>query len=427
MNHPPNRPSLVESIRRAWEMVDLTPPPRDPVERALRRCLTIDDLRETARVRVPRPVFEFVDGAAGTEASRDRALAAFDRIHHHPGPLAATARVPIDLSTEIFGRRVALPLIMGPTGFTRMSHTDGELAVARAAAHAGIPYTLSTPATTSIEDVAAATPDADRWFQLYVLRDRARAVDLMARAAATGYRTLVVTVDTPTTGDRRRDTRNGFTIPARIRPRELLQIARHPGWATRFLRAEPLGLASFPIDGHGDMWQGLKAISGADFTFDEIAWVRERWDGPLVVKGILDADLARRAVELGADGVVVSNHGGRQLDRTVAPLDVLEPVAQAIGGQAAVFLDSGVREGSDIAAAIALGATAVLVGRPYLYGLMVGGERGAAHAIEIFRRGLDHHLRLLGVTSVGQLNRRHVTLAPAPHLNADRRERKVSL
>lgn len=191
-------------------------------------------------------------------------------------------------------------------------------------------------------------------------------------------------------------------------------MMRHPGWIKGVLTSEPLDLASFPLVGQGDIWPRLKAIADSNFTFDEIAWVRDAWDGPLVVKGILDPCLARRAVDLGADGVVVSNHGGHQLDRTVATLDVLGPIAEEIGDEAAVFLDSGVREGADIAAAVALGATAVFVGRPYLYGLMVGGERGVRHAVEIFRTGLDHHLRLLGLDTVAKLDRRHVSLAPSP-------------
>ncbi|HEY5843296.1 MAG TPA: alpha-hydroxy acid oxidase [Mycobacterium sp.] len=205
--------------------------------------------------------------------------------------------------------------MLGPTGFTRLSHADGESAVARAAGAAGVPYALSTPATMSIEAVAAVDPRPDLWFQLYVLRDRALTLDLLRRAKIAGYRVLVLTVDTPVAGDRRRDTRNGFAIPARIRPASLRQMMRHPGWIRGVLTSEPLDLASFPLAGSGDMWPRLKAIADSNFTFDEIAWVRDAWDGPLVVKGILDPWLARRAVDLGADGVVVSNHGGRQLDR----------------------------------------------------------------------------------------------------------------
>ncbi|MDT2006880.1 alpha-hydroxy-acid oxidizing protein [Rhodococcus opacus] len=395
-------------------MLDLRLPPSDPVDRILGKCQTIEDLRVAARARVPRPVFDFVDGAAGTERSLARSLDAFDRVYNHPGPVEAMSGTDVDLSVEVFGRRQAMPLVLGPTGFTRLAHTEGELAVARAAGAAGVPYTLSTPATCSIEAVAGIEVRPDLWFQLYVLRDRALTLDLLQRAKAEGYRVLVLTVDTPVAGDRRRDSRNGFSIPARIRPASMLQMARHPGWIKDVVTSEPLDLASFPLAGQGDMWSRLKAIADSDFGFDEIAWVREVWDGPLVVKGILDAQLARRAVDLGADGVIVSNHGGRQLDRTVATLDALGPVVDAVGADASVFLDSGVREGADVAAAVALGATAVLVGRPYLYGLMAGGQRGVRHAIEIFRTGLDHHLRLLGVDAVAKLERHHVSLAPSP-------------
>ncbi|MCF8785332.1 alpha-hydroxy-acid oxidizing protein [Rhodococcus ruber] len=395
-------------------MLDLRFPKSDPAERVLDRCPTIEDLREAARVRTPRPVFDFVDGAAGTESGKVRALEAFDRVYNHPGPVGATAGIDIDLSVEVFGKRQGVPLVLGPTGFTRLAHTAGESAVAKAAGAAGIPYTLSTPATCSIEDIARIDPRPDLWFQLYVLRDRALTLDLVRRAETEGYRVLVLTVDTPVAGDRRRDSRNGFSIPAKVGFGSMVRMARHPGWLTGAATSEPLDLASFPLAGKGDMWSRLQAVTDSNFGFDEISWVRAAWDGPLVVKGILDPQLARRAVDLGADGVVVSNHGGRQLDRTVAPLDALEPIVDAVGADASVFLDGGVREGADIAAAVALGATAVFVGRPYLYGLMAAGERGVGHAIEIFRHGLDHHLRLLGVDAVAKLDRRHVTLAPSP-------------
>jgi len=406
--------TALKNVPYLWSMLDLRIPPADPIERVLNKCVTIEDLRDAARVRAPRPVFDFVDGAAGTERSSARALEAFDRVYNHPGPVGATAGIDVDLSVEVFGKRQAMPLVLGPTGFTRLSHSTGELAVARAAGAAGIPYTLSTPATYSIEDVAGIDPRPDLWFQLYVLRDRALTLDLLHRAEIAGYRVLVLTVDTPVAGDRRRDSRNGFTIPAKVRFGNMLRMARHPGWIKGVATSEPLDLASFPLTGQGDIWSRMKAVTDSNFGFDEISWVREVWDGPLVVKGLLDPQLARRAVDLGADGVVVSNHGGRQLDRTVAPLDALGPVLDAVGADASVFLDGGVREGADIAAAVAFGATAVLVGRSYLYGLMTAGERGVQHAIDIFRTGLDHHLRLLGVDAVMKLDQRHASLAPSP-------------
>lgn len=406
--------TALRNVPRVWNMLDLRRPQFDSVDRVLGKCQTIEDLRVAARARVPRPVFDFVDGAAGTERSLARSLEAFDRVYNHPGPIGPLSGTEVDLSVEVFGHRQSMPLVLGPTGFTRLSHADGELAVARAAGAAGVPYTLSTAATCSLEAVAGIEARPDLWFQLYVLRDRMLTLDLLQRAKAQGYRVLVLTVDTPVTGDRRRDSRHGFTIPARIRPSGMLQMARHPGWIKDVVTSELLDLASFPLAGQGDIWPRLKAIADSDFSFDEIAWVRKMWDGPLVVKGILDPQLARRAVDLGADGVVVSSHGGRQLDRTVATLDALGPVVDAVGGDASIFLDSGIREGADIAAAVALGATAVLVGRPYLYGLMAGGQRGVGHAIEIFRSGLDHHLRLLGIDAVAKLERHHVSLAPSP-------------
>lgn len=389
-------------------MIAVPRPTLHTTPRRLAKALTVDDLRTLARSRVPAPVFDFVDGAAGDEITARRSIESFRRLEFIPGLLADTTAV--DLSTTIFGSPSRLPLILGPTGFSRLSHHEGELAVARAAAAAGVPYSLATFSSFSIEEVAEVRRSAAQWYQLYVLADRGLTREMIERAAAAGYGTLVLTIDTPVSGDRRRDVRNGFSIPPRLTPATLIKMARNPSWGVNLLTSEPLRLASFPESSADDMWARLKSMSDPSFSFAEISWVRSLWDGPLVVKGVLSVEAATHAVDLGADGVVLSNHGGRQLDRVPVPLELLPRVADRLGDTASVFIDSGVRNGADIAAAVALGATAALIGRPYLYGLMAAGERGVAHAISLFEKDLTRTLQLLGTSAISRLGREHVRL-----------------
>lgn len=382
--------------------------PRFGAAARLERALTIGDLREMARRSVPRSVFDYVDGGAGREIAMRRAEDAFDRVELIPGLLSGQVRV--DKRATILGRPSRLPLVLAPTGFTRLIHVDGELAVARAAARAGIPYTLSTLSTSSIEDVAAVRGEAPQWFQLYVLEDRGLTKEFVSRAAAANYGALVVTVDTAVGGDRLRDLRNGFAIPPRLNPRTVAGMARHPGWVARLLTSEPLRLASFPDTGADDMWDRMKTLTDPAFSFDELAWLRDEWAGPLVVKGLLSVEGARRAADLGADAVVLSSHGGRQLDRAPVPLEILSSVVDAVGDRVEVMIDSGVRSGADIAAALALGARACLVGKPYLYGLMAAGQAGVEHAVSIYSANLGRTLKLLGAVEAGQLTNAHARL-----------------
>jgi L-lactate dehydrogenase (cytochrome) len=371
----------------------------DAVERRLGRAQSIADLRELARRGTPRAVFDYVDGAAEDEISLRRARQAFGRVEFAPSVLRDVSAV--DASTVVLGQRAALPLVLAPTGFTRMMQHEGEVAVARAAAAAGIPYTLSTMGTTSIEDVAAAAPGGRHWFQLYLWRDREASRGLVARALAAGYDTLLLTVDTPVPGARRRDVRNGLTIPPTLTARTVADMARHPRWWLNLLTTAPLEFATLTSwDGTVAELVGQLFDPSADLA--DLSRLRADWPGTLVVKGVQTADDARRVVDAGADAVVVSNHGGRQLDRAPTPLEVLPAVVEAVGDRAEVMLDTGVTSGADVVAAVAMGATACLVGRAYLYGLMAGGERGVARSLAILQAETTRTLQLLGATTPAQ-------------------------
>ena len=313
----------------------------------------------------------------------------------------------VDTSTSVLGRPSRLPLVLAPTGFTRMMQHEGEPAVARAAAAAGVPYALSTLGTTSPEELRAAAPDADTWFQLYLWKDRAASDELVERVARAGYETLVLTVDTPVAGARRRDVRNGLTIPPSLTVRTVADMARHPAWWLNLLTTAPLEFASLRS------WDGTVADLVAHVLDPsagpaELARLRERWPGRLVVKGVQSADDARAVVDAGADGVVVSNHGGRQLDRAPTPLELLPEVVAAVGGRAEVLVDTGITNGADVVAAVAMGATACMVGRAYLYGLMAGGQRGVTSSLDILESEVVRTMQLLGATSVAELAGRAV-------------------
>lgn len=368
------------------------------------------DLRALARGRTPKSVFDYVEGAAELELSKEQAVAAFNRVVFSPHVLRDVSRV--DTSTTILGREASLPVVFGPTGFTRMMHAAGESAVARAAGRAGFPYTLSTLGTTSVERLAADAPTTDRWFQLYVWRDRGRSRDLIARVAASGYRALVLTVDVPVAGARHRDVYNGLTIPPTLTTRTLLGMLGKPRWLFDALTTEPVAFASL---GEAEDVMGLmNTVFDPTVTVADLDWLRSQWAGPIVVKGVQRVDDAVEVVSAGADAVAVSNHGGRQLDRAVAPLELLPAVVDAIGTRAEVYIDGGVRSGADVAAAVAFGARAAFVGRPYLYALMAGGESGVDHLTKLLRDDYTRTLKLLGVTDTTQLDRDLVSLANQP-------------
>jgi L-lactate dehydrogenase (cytochrome) len=375
-------------------------------QRRLADALTIDDLRQLAERRTPRAAFDYTDGAAEEELSLMRARQAFRDIEFHPTILRDVAEV--DTSATVLGDRVALPFGIAPTGFTRLMHTDGETAGARAAARAGIPFALSTLGTSSIEDVKAANLDGRNWFQLYMWKDRERSMALVERAAAAGFDTLLVTVDVPVAGARLRDTRNGMTIPPTLTLRTVFDAVPHARWWFDLLTTEPLSFASL------DRWPGtvakyLDTMFDPTVTFDDLAWIKSQWPNKLVVKGIQTLDDARAVADLGADGIVLSNHGGRQLDRAPVPFHLLPTVAREVGSDTEILLDTGIMSGADIVAAIALGARFTLVGRAYLYGLMAGGEAGVDRAITILSEQVTRTMRLLGVRSLDELGPRHVT------------------
>ena len=395
----------------AWSelrpLVRVQSPRLSRVESRLARAASIGDLRTIARRRTPRSVFDYVDGAAEAEVSLRRAREAFARVEFRPRVLRDVTVV--DAGRDVVDTPSTLPLVLAPTGFTRMMHHDGERAVGRAAARAGVPYTLSTMGTVSIEDLSAAAPEGRHWFQLYLWKDRAASRDLVERAAAAGFSTLVLTVDTPVAGRRLRDVHNGMTIPPALSARTLADMSVHPAWWFNLLTTEPLQFASL------SHFAGTVADL-ADRMFDpgasaeDLAWLRETWPGRLVVKGVQHPDDARLMVDLGADGVVVSNHGGRQLDRAVTPLEVLPAVVAAVGGHAEVLLDTGITDGADIVAAVANGASACMVGRAYLYGLMAGGERGVDRALAILADQITRTMRLLGVSHLDDLTPEHARL-----------------
>lgn len=378
-------------------------------KRRLSRAHSIDDLRAVARRRTPRSVFDYVDGAAEQEISIERAREAFRNVEFSPRVLRDVAVV--DTSVEVLGQPAALPLVLAPTGFTRMMNHEGELAVAAAAARAGVPYVLSTMGTTSLEEVRAAAPAARQWFQLYLWKDRGGSTDLIQRAAEADYEALVLTVDTPVGGARMRDVRNGLTIPPTLTVKTLAGMAVHPSWWANLLTTEPLSFASLhSFD--GTVEQLIARMFDPSAGPEDLAWLRGRWPRKLVVKGIQSVEDARIVADLGADALVLSNHGGRQLDRAPTPLELLPGVVGAVGDRCEVLIDTGVSNGGDLVAAKALGASAAMVGRAYLYGLMAGGEAGVARALEILRAETVRTLQLLGVTHADELSPEQVRLRP---------------
>ncbi len=376
-------------------------------QRSLARAASISDLRTRARRRTPRAVFDYVDGAADDEISLARSRSTFRELEFQPHVLRDVSRA--DASTTILGREVAYPFGFSPTGFTRMMHHEGESAVARVAERVRIPYALSTLGTTTPEDVAAAAPGADRWFQLYVWRDRDVSYALAERAHESGFRTLILTVDLPVGGARLRDVRNGMTVPPSLTVRTAVDGAMHPSWWLNFLTTEPLSFASLNSLG-GTVADSADRLFDPALNFDDLVWLREHWDGPIVVKGIQSVEDARRVADLGANAVILSNHGGRQLDRSPTPLLLVQPVVDAIGADAEVYVDGGIMNGGDIVAAIALGARAAFVGRAYLYGLMAGGQDGVQRAADILTADIERTMKLLGVQSLAELHPDHVRL-----------------
>jgi len=393
-------------VRDLAPLIRFKKPILGATRRGLENALTIEDLRTIARRRTPKAAFDYTDGGAEAEISLARARQAFRDIEFHPEILRDVSHVRT--GWDVLGAPVALPFGIAPTGFTRMMQTEGEVAGAAAAASAGIPFALSTLGTTSIEDVKAANPHGRNWFQLYMWRDRDASMALVERAARAGFDTLLVTVDVPVAGARLRDNRNGMTIPPALTARTVIDALWRPRWWIDLLTTEPLTFATM------DRWPGTVAelldnMFDPTITFDDLAWIKSQWPGKFVVKGIQTVDDARRVVELGVDGIVLSNHGGRQLDRAPVPFHLLPRVATEFGSDVEIVLDTGIMSGADVVAAVALGARFTLVGRAYLYGLMAGGRAGVDRAIEILTGQLTRTMKLLGVACLEELSPRHVT------------------
>ena len=378
----------------------------DATARRLGACYDIGDLRRAARRRIPRPVFDYVDGAADEEIALAANVAAFRSWRFLPRVLAGVAAA--DTTASVLGASLPVPLLLGPVGYTRMLHPDGETGAARSALRHGLPYTLSTMASTGIEElragVASSGSPGDLWFQLYLTRNRPQALDLVARAADNGYSTLVVTVDTIVAGNRVRDLRNGLSIPPALTFSTMASVASRPSYWYRLLSGPALDYANFAGRAPTTVMQTADFFD-PDLNWADIEDLRSRWSGRLLLKGPVGPADARRALDLGVDGVQLSNHGGRQLDRAVAPVDLIAPVREAVGSSFTVLVDSGVRHGADVAIALALGADAAVLGRAYLYGLMAGGEAGVDRAIDLLSRQFNSTMQFLGVTSVAELRK----------------------
>ncbi len=396
---------MINTVRSVVQFDRIT---LDPVERRLKSAASVEDFRRIAKRRLPHGVFDYIDGGAEDERTLKRNVDAFADHEFQPRILRDVSR--LDTSTTILGRHADLPLILAPTGFTRIAHSQGELAVARAAARAGIPWSLSTMGTRSIEEVAAVS-SGDKWFQVYTWRDRALVKELLDRSKAAGYTAVWLTVDTAVLGRRERDVRRGMTLPPKIGPGTIVDGAIHPAWTWDFLRNEPITFAN--VVGLSDE-DGSSAVTLSEhmarqfdpaLSWDDVDWLRTVWDGPIVLKGVQSVADAKQAVSMGVEGIGLSNHGGRQLDDAPAPIELVEPVRDEIGDSATIICDGGVRRGSDIVKALALGADAVSMGRPYLYALGAAGERGVDQLLAFMREGMERTMALSGVRSVAEIDR----------------------
>ncbi len=378
-------------------------------EKRLARALTIWDLRAIAKKRTPKGPFDYTDGAAESELTLERARRAFLDLEFRPNILQNVKDV--SLGCKILGEKFAMPVGMAPTGFTRMMHSEGENAVARAAQKFGIPFTLSTLGTTTIEDVVTAAPDGTNWFQLYMWKDREASMQLVQRAQESGVKNLILTVDVPVAGARLRDNRNGLTVPPSLTARTILNALPRPEWWINFLTTPAIKFASMK-SWNGTVAELLDFMFDPTLTFEDVKWIREQWKGQLTIKGIQTVSDAKKAAEFGADAIILSNHGGRQLDRAPIPLHLLVEVRKEIKEELEVHLDSGIMHGGDILAAIALGADFTYIGRAYLYGLMAGGQEGVERALNILQTEMVRNMKLLGVNSLKELEPKHVRLLP---------------
>ena len=374
-------------------------------KRRLEKAYTIWDLREVAKKRTPKGPFDYTDGSAESEISLERARQAFTDLEFIPSILKDVSTA--DLSRTSLGEKFSMPLGIAPTGFTRMMQTEGEIAGARAAEKFGIPFTLSTLGTTTIEDVVAAAPGGRNWFQLYMWKDREGSMALVERARRAGVKNLMLTVDVPAAGQRIRDSRNGLTVPPRLTAGTVINALPRPAWWINFLTTPAIEFASMK-NWEGTVGELLDYMFDPTMTWEDLKWIREQWDGTLTVKGIQNLEDAKMAAKLGADAILLSNHGGRQLDRAPVMLHLLSDIRSEFKKDYEIHIDTGIMHGADVLAAIALGAQFTYVGRAYLYGLMAGGQDGVERALEIMRTQMVRNMKLLGVNSLDELTPKHV-------------------
>ena len=369
------------------------------------------DFRAIAKRRLPAPVFNYLDGGADDELSLRRNTSAFDDYELMPAQLHDVSK--IELRSTLFGESVDWPVMMSPTGASKLFHADGEPAVARAASKFGMFYSLSTLGTTSIE-AAAAAADGPKLYQLYIFKDRGLTEEWISRSKAAGYKALALTVDVAVSGNRERDLVHGFAAPPRSRMRQIVAFARHPGWLYRALVRKDLDMVN--ISGSEAaaraMQAGVRQFIAAELerslTWKDVEWLAERWSGPLVIKGVQSVDDARKAADSGATAVMISNHGGRQLDSSPAPVDCIADVADALRDRLEIICDGGIRRGSHVVKALALGANACSIGRGYVYALAAGGQPGVEHALGLLRAELERTLALLGCSNVNKLDKSFV-------------------
>jgi len=382
---------------------------RDRTTRKLSKAADVSDLRALAKKRMPGGCFDYIDGAAQDEVTAANNVSAYKNYYFRPRVLRDVAA--INTSTTLLGGRIPFPLMIAPTGFDRIAHSQGELAVARAAHRMGIPYSLSTMGTRSIEEVAEVN-DGRKWFQVYVWRDKPVLKEMLERAAAAEYEGIMITVDTAVLGRRERDVRRGFSLPPKVGLDTIFDGIKHPRWTADFLRAEPIQFAN--VKGSSAVGDGSTPVTLSDYinsqfdpalSWSDIEWFRDNWPGMIMIKGVQTVEDAVIAADMGLDGVILSNHGGRQLDYAPSPIDLVAPVADAVGNRTSIICDGGVRRGSDIVKAVAMGADACMIGRAYFYALGAAGERGVDWVLEFLRAGVEHTMALSGVGSIDDLDR----------------------
>jgi isopentenyl diphosphate isomerase/L-lactate dehydrogenase-like FMN-dependent dehydrogenase len=390
------------SLPYFWSLIDWSIPSLNPYKGQLLQAQSVDDLANIARKRTPKVVFDYVEGGAIDEIAYSRSRAAYSRIEINSRVLRDVSKV--DTSEKILGKVVDIPICFAPTGYTRLMHHVGEPAVANVASNKNLIYALSTMGTTSPEELAAAVPNSRRWFQLYIMKNRSDSLAVIKQAKDNGFEALVLTVDTPVVGLRYRDNRNGLTVPPKIRINTVFAIARKPIWWLNLFTTGKLEFAAF----RG--WdKPLSELAGLIFdpatTMKDITWLRSVWKGPIIIKGIQSVEDAKAVAKLGVQGIILSNHGGRQFDRGPVPLEILPEVVKAVGNKVEIYIDGGIMSGLDALGAIALGAKAVFIGRAYLYGAMANGEAGVEQVIEIMRREFENGMALSGATNIAEVRK----------------------